>query len=799
MMQGLGFSLRYAFRVLARDRSFSLSVIFVLGFGIAANTVGFSILNTVLLKELPFRDPDELVSVWKTAPESESGTGLFSPSPSDFGLWQDLRVNGRVFEDLAAFVNTRWVLEEGGYPENVSGVQASTHMHSMLGIDPLVGRTFMAEEGHTGRNHVAMISSSLWERKFKSDKNIIGQAITLDGVRHTLVGIFPDRSGLNRDNRADVWTPLSIEENDGTGYLSVLARLKPGLNIEQAQEELLASSDQLSRDYLESLGKLRVDLIPLHERWYGGTRRTLFLIYGAALLVQLIAFANAASLFRARRHARMGEAGIRLALGGTPGSIRGHSFVECLLLTAFATGVGILAASWILDFIKIFLPPTIPRLDEIGIDLNVVLWTCGVSVIATVVLAFFGSPAVSRVDLEEVLKQRRVTLSAPRSISFRYSLLTLQIAAALVLALGAMLLTRSFLLLQSLEPGFQSENVLTMRLSLRPRFEESKEWPLITQRIVDAAEQLPSVNHVGITHWLPLTGIYERKTWTFESEAGRRSLETTHNTVSENYFRTLQIPMIKGRYLDEGDNGAAQRIVVVNEEMARNIEGNGDAIDKYLIHEGISHKIIGVIGNLRQRDLRSAPTPQVYASYLQEPPPSFYIVLKTTADPDSTIESMRRIVARVDEQLALAEVRSMEEYVEDSLAEARLYSGLLTGFAVVALILAVTGIYGLMVFIVGRRTRELAIRRALGASTRDLLATVLQPALLVIGIGTAAGAITALALTRFLQHLLYGVAGTDAASFLAVVLFLAGTGLAAAWIPAAKVARAEPMTVLRSE
>ena len=332
-----------------------------------------------------------------TAPESEYGNHPISPSPSDFGLWQDLQENGRVFEDLAAYIHTRGVLEEGAYPENVSGVETSTHMHSMLGIDPLAGRTFMTEEGHTGRNHVAMISSRLWERRFRSAKSIIGQTITLDGVPHTLVGIFPDRSGLDPNNRADVWTPLPFEE------------------------------------------------------------------------------------------------------------------VECLLLTAVATAVGILAASWILDLIKIFLPLTIPRLDEIGIDQNVVLWTCGVSAIASVGLAFLASPAVSRLDLEEVLK-RRVTLSAPRSLSLRYLLLTLQITAALVLALGAMLLTRSFLLLQSLEPGFQSENVLTMRLSLRPRFEESQEWPLVTRRIVDAAEQLPSVNHVGITYWLPLTGTFERNT-----------------------------------------------------------------------------------------------------------------------------------------------------------------------------------------------------------------------------------------------------------------------------------------------
>ena len=794
-MHGSGFALRYALRVLARDRAFSLSVVFVLGIGIAANTVGFSILNTVLLKDLPYKDADELVSVWISDPAS--GFDQITPSLSDFRVWQDLQEKGRVFEELAAYVNPGHVLEEGGYPENVSSVKTSTHIHSMLGIKPVAGRIFMPEEGHAGRNQVAMISSSLWERKFKSAKSIIGQPITLDGVRHTLVGVLPDRSGLDPNNSTDVWTPLATEEH--VGPIFVLARLKPGLNVDRAREELLASSGQLGQGFSRSLGKLEVNLIPLHEWWYGWTRRTLFLVYGAALLVQLIAYANAASLFRARRHARMGDAGIRLALGGTPGSIRGHSIVECLLLTVVATGFGILAASWILDFIKIFLPPAIPRLEEIGIDLNVVIWTCGVAAIATVVLAFFGSPAVSRLDLEEVLKQRRVTLSAPRNFSLRYLLLIVQIAAALVLALGALLLTRSFLLLQNLEPGFQSENVLTMRLSLRPRFEQSKEWSLITQRIVDAAEQLPSVNHVGITCWLPLTGTFERKTWTFETEAGRRSLETTHNTVGENYFRTMQIQLIKGRNLDEGDNGAAQRVVVVNEEMARNMEGNGDPLDSYLIHEGTSHKIIGVIGNLRQRDLRSAPTPQVYASYLQAPIPSFYIVLKTTGVHDSTIESMRHIVARVDKQLAIEEVRSMEEYMEDSLAEVRLYSGLLTGFAAVALILSVTGIYGLMVFIVGRRTRELAIRRALGASTRDLLATVLQPAILVIGLGTAVGAIAALALTRFLQHLLYGVAGTDAGSLLAVVLLLAGAGLAAAWIPAAKVARVEPMAVLRTE
>ena len=459
-MHGSGFALRYALRVLARDRVFTLSVVFVLGFGIAANTVGFSILNTVLLKDLPYRDADELVSVWITIPES--GSEQIAPFLPDFRVWQDLQKKGRVFEELAAFFNTGHVLEAGGYPERVIGVRTSTHIHSMLGIDPVAGRTFLAEEGRTGHNRVAMISSSLWERKFKSAKSVIGQSITLDGVRHTLVGVFPDRSGLDRNSSTDVWTPLAIDEHVGSTF--VLARLKTGLNVDRAREELLTSSDQLGQDFPRNFGQLGVNLIPLHEWWFGGTRRTLFLIYGAALLVQLIAFANAASLFRARRHARMGNAGIRLALGGTPASIRGQSFVECLLLTGFATAVGLLTAYWILDFIKIFLPPTIPRLDEIGIDLNVVFWTCGVSAIAAVALAFYGSPAVSRLDLEEVLKQRRATLSAPRSLSLRYLLLVLQIAAALVLAVGAMLLTRSFLLLESLEPGFQSENVLTMHL-----------------------------------------------------------------------------------------------------------------------------------------------------------------------------------------------------------------------------------------------------------------------------------------------------------------------------------------------
>ena len=384
-MHGSGFALRYALRVLARDRVFTLSVVFVLGFGIAANTVGFSILNTVLLKDLPYKDSDEILSVWVSASELTFGNGRLSPSPGDFRLWQDLQEKGRVFEDVAAFINSRWVLEEGDYPENVNGLQVSTHIHAMLGVETVLGRTFMAEEGRAGHNHVAMISSRLWERKFGSAKNIIGQPITLDGIRHTLVGVFPDRSGLDYNYGTDVWTPLAVEEHAGSNYFRVLARLKPGLSMDRAREELLAYSDQLGQDYQSSFGELGVELVPLHEWWYGRTRRTLFLIYGAALLVQLIAYANAASLFRARRHARMGNAGIRLALGGTPGSIRGHAFVECLLLTAFATAVGILAAYWVLDLIKIFLPATIPRLDEIGIDLNVVFWTCGMSAIAAMV------------------------------------------------------------------------------------------------------------------------------------------------------------------------------------------------------------------------------------------------------------------------------------------------------------------------------------------------------------------------------------------------------------------------------
>ena len=551
MMHGSGFALRYALRVLARDRAFTLSVVFVLGFGIAANTVGFSILNSVLLKDLPYKDSDEILSVWVSASELTFENGRLSPSPGDLRLWQDLQEKGRVFEDLAAFVNSGWVLEEGNYPENVNGLQASTHIHAMLGIEPVLGRTFRANEGRAGHNHVAMISSSLWERKFSSAKNIIGQPITLDGVRHTLVGVFPDRSGLDSNYGTDVWTPLAVEEHAGANYLRVLAKLKPGLSADRARDELLAYSDQLGQDYQQSFGELGVELVPLHEWWYGWTRRTLFLIYGAALLVQLIAYANAASLFRARRHARMGHAGIRMALGGTPGSIRGHAFVECLLLTAFATAVGILAAYWVLDLIKIFLPATIPRLDELGIDLNVVFWTCGMSAIAMVGLLFVGSPAVSRLDLAEVLSQRKVTLSAPRGLSLRYLLLILQIAAALVLTLGAMLLTRSFLLLQSVEPGFHAEHVLTMRLSLNPPFQKSKEWPLLTQRILAAAEPLPGVDLVGITYWLPLTRTFGRRTWTFETGGEQRSVETISGTVSENYFRVMKIPVIKGRNLAE--------------------------------------------------------------------------------------------------------------------------------------------------------------------------------------------------------------------------------------------------------
>ena len=606
MMHGLGFTLRYALRVLARDRAFSLSVVFVLGIGIAANTVGFSILNTVLLKDLPYKDADELVSVWISAPAS--GFDQITPSLSDFRVWQDLQEKGRVFEELAAYVNPGHVLEEGGYPENVSSVKTSTHIHSMLGIKPVAGRIFMPEEGHAGRNQVAMISSSLWERKFKSAKSIIGQPITLDGVRHTLVGVFPDRSGLDRNNSTDVWTPLATEEY--VGPIFVLARLKPGLNVDRAREELLASSGQLGQGISRSLGKLEVNIIPLHEWWYGWTRRTLFLVYGAALLVQLIAYANAASLFRARRHARMGDAGIRLALGGSPGSIRGHSLVECLLLTAFATAVGILAAYWILDLIKIFLPATIPRLDEIGIDPNVVLWTCCVSAMVTLGLVFVGSPTVSRLNLGEVLQQRRVTFSAPRGLSLRYLLLILQIAAALILTLGAMLLTRSFLLLQSLEPGFQSENVLTMRLQLRPRFEESKEWPLITQRILGAAEQLPRRRSC----WDYLLAAADAGTVMenvdIRSRRERRSLKTIYSEVSENYFRSMQIPLIKGRNLAETDDGAGQKVVVVNEEMARNFARIEDAIGSYLTHDGTRYRIVGVIGNLRHVDLRSPPNPQ---------------------------------------------------------------------------------------------------------------------------------------------------------------------------------------------
>ncbi|HXG68904.1 MAG TPA: ABC transporter permease [Blastocatellia bacterium] len=804
-METLAQDIRYGVRTLVKNPGFTIVAVIALALGIGANSAIFTVVNGVILRPLPYEDPEELVLVWETRPARNIMRGVFSPA--DF---LDTRNQNQVFEDMAAFNGANITRTDGGEPERVRGNRVSHGFFSILGIQPALGRAFLPEDEKFGNHRVVILSHGYWQRRFAGDPDVIGKTLTLNSQPHTVIGILPAGFRFVWDSEeADMWLPLAFAEDKlarGSRYLPVIARLKPGVSREQAQAEMDALAASLEQQYPDSNAGRGVFVASMHEEIVGDIRLALYVLLAAVAFVLLIACANVANLLLARAAGRQREVALRLALGASRFRLVRQFLTESVLLSMFSGALGLVLALWGLDFLKAVSPGDIPRLNEIGLDFRALGFTLGISLLTGLLFGIAPALQASNLDLNEALKEggRSATVGFRRQ-RLRSLFVVAEVALALVLLIGAGLLIRSFLRLQEVKPGFDPNNVLTMAISLpEARYPKPEQQAAFFRQLLENLETLPGVETVGAV--LPLPYSHSNYSYTFDIE-GRPSAAPGERTaaswraVSPDYFRAMRIPLLKGRAFTEQDVRNAEKVIIINETMAQRYFPDEDPIGKRMTIgiNNITARIVGIVGDVKFAGLDSELSPEMYTPYPQTTAGVMNIVMRTTGDPASVIAAARSQAQLLDRDLPVYDIKPMEERLSESVAQPRFNTLLLTIFAAVALALAVVGIYGVMSYSVTQRTHEIGIRMALGAGRGDVLRLVVGQGMALALVGVGVGLAGAYFLTRWLESLLFGVTATDPATFAAISLLLVAVALFASYIPARRATKVDPMVALRHE
>jgi putative ABC transport system permease protein len=794
--------LRYAVRCLRRSPGFALAVIATLAIGIGANTAVFSLVNGVLLKPLPFESPDRLAMVWG----HHTAIGRETASLPDYLDW---RRQSSSFADMAALAGIRYNLSAEGEPTVVRGTRITASLFPVLGVAPELGRAFTAEDERGGSGRVAVLGHAFWQRRYGGDRGVVGRTIVLSGVPHTVVGVAPPSLRLQQE--MDVWTPLVTDSTRPrrSDFLLVVGRLRPGVTLAAAQGELSTIARRLEAEYPATNTGWGVELVGLHEQLVGGARPALLMFTGAVALVLLIACANVTNLMLARVTAREREVTIRAALGASRRRIAREIFAESLVLSLVSGALGILVAIWAVAGMRSFGPSAIPRFHEVGLNLPVLGFTFALS-IATGILAGLA-PAVRALgrDLQPGLKDGGRSASGSVGIRTTRGVLVLaEVAVAFVLLVGAALLLRSFDGLQKVDPGFNRDGVFTATVTLpRTEYAKPEQRAAFAERLLERVREIPGVGAAALTSDPPLGG--SPPFWSFaiagvEPAAPGVVQDAVVFMTSPAYFQTMEIPLVSGSIYGPEHRADGAQVAVVSQALAQRYWPGRTAIGQRITLGNPADSagwmtIIGVVGDVRNEEMGRPSYPQLYLPLAQAPVPSFTVVARASGDPLALTPSVKEALAELDRRLPLSEVSTLDQRVAETLVSPRVNAGLLSAFAGVALLLAAVGIYGVIAFGVVQRTRELGIRMALGADTGNLLRLVvgqgMRPVLAGVGLGVAG----ALAGTRLLRGMLFGVGPTDPVTFLAVTAFLLAVALLASYLPARRAARSDPMIALRNE
>ncbi|HYP29671.1 MAG TPA: ABC transporter permease [Blastocatellia bacterium] len=799
--------LRYGVRVLGRNPLFSSVAVLALALGIGANTAIFSVVNAVLLRPLPFRDPDGLVMLRAVNVKATDGSSM-GAAPADFYDW---RSQSQSFEQIAAETGGGVTLSGAEGAEMIPGSRFSEGLLEMLGARPFMGRSFQPGEFRSTAQPVLLLSHRAWRGRFGGDPDIVGKTFPMNGRATTVIGVMPP--DFRHPDFAEVWTPMPEDSGEmrirTSRYFSVIGRLKEGVSLEQAEAEMATLGARLSEQYPESNAGWTVRLVPLKEQVVGNIRPALLILLGAAGFVLLVACANVANMLLSRSAARRKEISLRLALGAARSRVVRQLLTESILLSSVGAALGLGLAYWGVDALTALVPESMnfPRLDEIRIDGRVLGFTVLMSFLTGVGFGLIPALQASKQDLQGSLKENSARTSADRGLQRTRGLLIVsEIAITLLLLTGAGLLIKSFVRLQETDPGFREENLLALNIGTPMRkYPKEDQRAAYYKQLVERVGALPEVESAALTSGAPMTGFDLVFEFSIEGRDARPDdvPQTVYSSISPNYFRTMGIPLLAGREFDERDVAGSPFVTLINETMARRFFPDEDPLGKRVRINYLGRptmlEIIGVVRDARQSALSQKTDIEMYTSYQQAPWFSTHMLVRTRTAPAGASTSVRRAIQSVDKDQAVMDVKTMDELISESVAQPRLYTWLLSVFASIALVLAAVGIYGVMSYTVAQRTHEIGIRMALGAQVGDILGMIVRQSLSLVFAGVALGLIGAAALTRIMSALLYDVSATDPATFAAIPLLLIAVALLASLIPARRATKVDPLTALRYE
>jgi predicted permease len=790
--------IQYAFRVLRQSPGFGIAAVLTLALGIGANTAVFSLVNAVLLRPFPYPEPERLAFIWEDAPFF----GL-KDSPPAMGNYVDWRAQNRTFQEMGALERGAFRLTRGGEPELVRGSITTASLFRVLGAKPAIGREFRDDEDPPGGAKVVLVSDGLWRRRFGGDPSLVGKPIRLNEEQFTVVGVMP--AGFEfPDNGNDLWVPVgavfarSEFSNRDRHNLMVAGRLKAGVTLEQANEDIQAIARRLQQLYPRTNARVGAFVAPLREHFVAGVRRLLWILLAAVNFVLLIGCANIANLLLARGASRRKEIAVRAAMGAARARIVSQLLAESLLLAGAGAAAGLLLSIWSFQSLAKFIPNGIS--GAVSMDYRVLAFTAALS--AATALLFGLAPALraSRLDLCEALKQS-AGRSAVGGDGVRGLLVVSEVALAVVLLIGAGLLIRTYARLRGVDPGFRVENVLTVNTPVPfPRYRDAAKKRAFYEQTLARVRALPGVVSAGFINGVPVAFKGWVNSYLTEERPDLR-LNANYRVVTSDYMRTMGIPLRQGRYLDTRDNAGAPLVALANETLASRFWPGQNAVGKRF-RMGTSDPwitVAGVVGDVRQAGLDVPAKAEMYFPYEQQSVPPTSLVLRASGDPASLAAAVRREIHAVDPDVPVAAIRTMEEILDTEVSNRRLQTWLLGVFAGLALLLASLGVYGVLSYSVGRRTREIGLRLALGARPSDVLRSVLARGMLLAGLGVTIGLAAAFALTRLMSSLLYGVGATDPATFAGVSAVLLAVALVACSVPARRAARTDPMASLRHE
>ncbi|MEJ7809819.1 MAG: ABC transporter permease [Gemmatimonadaceae bacterium] len=795
--------LRHALRSLRTSRGFAAVAVAVLALGIGANTTIFSLVNAVMLRPLPFVDARELYMLYSRQPAQ--GITRSSVSAPDVEDW---RRGVRSFEALAGYLGSTVTMSGGGDAERLRSALVTPDFFKVLRVRPAAGREFAAEEFAPGGPRVALISDGLWRRRFGADPRTVGRVVTLEGELYTIVGVMPPGFDFGR---AELWAPFNFPPEvaaRGERALGAIARLRAGANVDVARSELDAINRRLAEAYPPSNSGWGAELVSLHADLASEFREGLLLMLGAVAFVLLIACANVANLLLARGAARRREIAVRVALGATRMRLVRQLLTESVVLALAGGALGVLLALWGVRLVGAWVPVEIPSWIRLGVDARVLGFSVALSVLTGLLFGLAPALRASDADVHEALKSGGRSTSGGARGRLRSSLVVAEVALSLVLLAGALLFAKSFVRLRRADPGYDPRGVLSIRLSLpQTRYSTDDRVRAFYAEAVRRARALPGVQVAAAVLTPPLgdNNIYVAFTPEGQPSPQGQAPHAHRETVTPDYFHALGIPMAAGRSLTEADHAGAARVAVVNETFANHYWPAGGAVGKRF-HLGQADDtdepwmtIVGVVRDVKQFGVNEGTVEGLFMPHAQSPSRTMTLVIRATADPAGLAPAVRREIGALDPEVALFNVLTLEQALERSVWQPRLYTALLGIFAAVALVLAAIGLYGVVSYTVARRTHEIGLRMALGAQRRDVVRLVVGEGARLVAIGIAVGLAGALAVLRVLRAVLFGVSTTDPATFATVSVTLAAAALLASYIPARRAARVDPLVAMRSE